>query len=1011
MKKTSSKIMAIALTVAILASLIVGILPVNALNFNTPNAAPTSTLLSAVTTYTVNLQTSPFSFLPANSAAPTPVAVSTAVLPGDTWFIVTPGTITLGSTDASFTKNGVTASASGAIGLLANDEINFSIGQNVTAAAGSFTYYSNALSATTGGNVTVQFPAGTTVPPAVQVQVGINSLGAAAATFNVPATVNVSTKEVTAYIITGVLNAVGSAYAGNVQVKVNQIGNPATPGTTYTINAKTSAESTYLTSAAYTIAAAPAPTNISVYNSAGFFLGNQANFGAGLTSLIIAGCTLKLDPGTYDISSVTPYTISAANVTIIPSTGDNTNTIIANSAAPAAGLVLNGTSDTISNIKFASINPASLSPAPPVPSLTLSGNTQTASNIVTAGSVSASGTSDVITVLNSTGSVTLSGSKDSLTNSTIDKSAHTGTGANTLLTVNSNVTSVTGNTFKFNQDPTVGMASATAADKAIVTAGGLTAGLTISNNTFTGNGGWGILDSDASTATIGNTNTFTGCEIAINISSVAAVTVTNNTINNTMTNNASNASTFGAIDISAAGAPAISISGNVISNSAWYSVDLNGVTNTNISVTGNTFTANVKGFNNAGTIGAGLTLNAVQNYWGSSTGPKNTALNPSGTGDIITGAGAIASTMTVSPFLMIAPASGGSGSATYTVAATVSPNFQSTSGVAIFNFPAVVGSVIGTQKLTGNPKTGFDPPYPALPNSYFDVYTSTAALSSFQIRFYAGGLTSAVQAYYWSALSNSWKLCTDAGVDGTASFVYVNVDLPVAGQPVPQPGPTDLQGTTFVLVLGTSPTPAPFAITAPAVGTNQPLTNIAFTWASVPNVTNYEFILSSFSTLASPVVDQKVGLPVFQYSGANLTANTTYFWRVNALQGTTIVGQSAVGYFTAATSTGTGTTTVTSTATAPASTVTVTPTTITTTTFTVPQATSTILPTPTIVITTNPPVTVTFTQPQPTITTINIPAVPAVTQITPAWIWGIIGIGAILIIVVIVLIVRTRRSV
>jgi len=187
--------MAIALTVAILASLIVGILPVNALNFNTPNAAPTSTLLSAVTTYTVNLQTSPFSFLPANSAAPTSVAVSTAVLPGDTWFIVTPGTITLGSTDASFTKNGVTASASGAIGLWPMTKLILvlvkMLQQPLVPSPITRTLY-QLLPAV---NVTVQFPAGTTVPPAVQVQVGINSLGAAAATFNVPATVNVSTKE------------------------------------------------------------------------------------------------------------------------------------------------------------------------------------------------------------------------------------------------------------------------------------------------------------------------------------------------------------------------------------------------------------------------------------------------------------------------------------------------------------------------------------------------------------------------------------------------------------------------------------------------------------------------------------------------------------------------------------------------------------------------------------------------------------------------------------------------
>jgi len=48
--------------------------------------------------------------------------------------------------------------------------------------------------------------------------------------------------------------------------------------------------------------------------------------------------------------------------------------------------------------------------------------------------------------------------------------------------------------------------------------------------------------------------------------------------------------------------------------------------------------------------------------------------------------------------------------------------------------------------------------------------------------------------------------------------------------------------------------------------------------------------------------------------------------------------------------------------------------------------------------------------PQPTITTVN-PVIEMPDVVTPAYIWAIVGIGALLVIAVIVLIIRTRRVV
>jgi hypothetical protein len=128
-----------------------------------------------------------------------------------------------------------------------------------------------------------------------------------------------------------------------------------------------------------------------------------------------------------------------------------------------------------------------------------------------------------------------------------------------------------------------------------------------------------------------------------------------------------------------------------------------------------------------------------------------------------------------------------------------------------------------------------------------------------------------------------------------------------------------------------------------------------FSWAPVYGATAYEFILATDSGLTSTVAGTPatVNIPSFQVT-TDLSYNTTYFWSVRAIQPTE--GAQSVGTFT-----------------------------------TMAKA--------------EPPVVVEPTPPPQ----IVLPEQPA--PITPAYIWAIVIIGAILVIAVIVLIVRTRRVV
>ena len=145
---------------------------------------------------------------------------------------------------------------------------------------------------------------------------------------------------------------------------------------------------------------------------------------------------------------------------------------------------------------------------------------------------------------------------------------------------------------------------------------------------------------------------------------------------------------------------------------------------------------------------------------------------------------------------------------------------------------------------------------------------------------------------------------------------------------------------------------------APANGATGIAITPGFAWGAVTGATSYTVEVSTSNTFATLVGTKQTSvIPAFAWTTPALAYNTTYYWRVVAI---TATGSSdpVIGVFT----------------TMPAA-------------VTVPPSSST------------PVVTITQTN-----VTLTSPAAE-----TPAYVWAIIGIGALLVIVVIVLIVRTRR--
>jgi len=134
-----------------------------------------------------------------------------------------------------------------------------------------------------------------------------------------------------------------------------------------------------------------------------------------------------------------------------------------------------------------------------------------------------------------------------------------------------------------------------------------------------------------------------------------------------------------------------------------------------------------------------------------------------------------------------------------------------------------------------------------------------------------------------------------------------------------------------------------------------PIENIGFSWSSVPDASSYSFVLSPNAAMTGALVSQGLSSTAFNFEGP-LDYSKAYYWQIKAWKDSQLLTTSAIGVFN--------------------------------------TGAEPVAPTPPVVV-----------EPTPA----PVLQIPPAQQITPTWIYAIIGIGAALAVVVIVLIVRTRR--
>jgi hypothetical protein len=264
--------------------------------------------------------------------------------------------------------------------------------------------------------------------------------------------------------------------------------------------------------------------------------------------------------------------------------------------------------------------------------------------------------------------------------------------------------------------------------------------------------------------------------------------------------------------------------------------------------------------------------------------------------------------------------------------------------------------VVGAATYSDNPGTAA--PHPVV--GLYDVYVATSTPDKITIRFY-GDITEDSIVLVWSTLEGAWVECSEQGANVFSGYAWCEVE-----QEDTVPLIEELAGVAFAVVTPPPPPPegAPeVMIIAPAPGASGVPLKPTFAWSDV-GTPYYEFQLSDNPYFAEPLVldSPKILTPYFAYP-AELEYGKTYFWRVRS----STAGATAV---------------CTGTQCGPWE-----------------QSLFTVMEEPV-----PPPEFPEFPEPQAPV------IIPPAQEITPTWIYVVIGIGAVLVIAVIVLIVTTRRA-
>ena len=723
--------------------------------------------------------------------------------------------------------------------------------------------------------------------------------------------------------------------------------NPPTIGT-YSLTVATQTGATppvaieaAVTSVAYSIAAPtilPLPGVVERYNSAGVLM-EQTNILQTALTNSAAGDSILVGAGTYDeaITIATSVTVTGnAATTIIKDTngsGGTDGTVTINFVGTATtGAVFDGFT-VMGNIVAAD-------------ALSITGHKVTVRNCI----FTKAGTATTAVAQNMVNyaPAALPTLASTITNCTFDTTLGTVVDNGILVAATANAIGLTVSGCTFTVDGAIALE-----DSAVNTAGQGTALLpiTISGNTIAGASGIGVTVT-AGTATVSD-NTFSGLNQALTIVAGTA-TIKGNTINNCGLV-VSTTATVGKAAIGVTSLTALSITNNTITNCPNDIIEIAVTTadSSLINMMFNNLTGNAIGIDNNDTTTT-HTLNATHNWWGAATGPATGFNLTDGAVNDTTGYLGGAAT----------------GSFTNTVGA-VSLLTKTTVGVDVTpNAALLAGDIIGVANYAANPQAAT--PLPAIAGGFYDVYVeeTTATFTSVLIKFYNANITANTTIYVWGTIAGGWVPVTVAaqGVNLYEGFAFATITSTTT------PSIVSLAGTPFALCTAASATLTTPTLLAPETGDDTVSLTPTFAWGAVTGAAGYYFELADNANFVAPLVklDGDLGrLIVTAYHYApELEYSTAYYWRVKAVSGTVGAGDLAQSVW--------------------ASGVII--------TMDVPEEA-----TPPVVIEQQP------AAPAPIIKPIVEVVTPAATPITPAWIYAIIGVGAVLVIAVIVLIVRTRR--
>jgi len=281
-------------------------------------------------------------------------------------------------------------------------------------------------------------------------------------------------------------------------------------------------------------------------------------------------------------------------------------------------------------------------------------------------------------------------------------------------------------------------------------------------------------------------------------------------------------------------------------------------------------------------------------------------------------------------------------------------------------------TIIGLANYSGNPQEAISDSL-----AFYDVYVCGADADP-SVKFYAGNGDTAISA--WSSTTDIW-VEQASSFSAFGGYVYATIDF------------TLLEGTPIALV--DAPVAATLAapvLLSPAVGSEDVVLSPTFAWSAVAGADAYYLQLADNAAFVLPMVKLEGDLgqwPATAYVyAADLDYLSVYYWRVKAVSGSVGGGDLVESAWVSG---------VFTTVDEPAAEVWMSDDGLTFDTRAELEAylaDRAAAEQPADIIIEPPDVIV---------------PLPAETPITPAWIYAIIGVGALLVIAVIVLIVRTRR--